>query len=111
MEHRLNRRAFLQGRAWVLACLLVGCAAASPVWVHPDRPGVGVEVDAVFCETAARAEVSRPQAPPPVVNFTGLASVIRMMDQAAIDREFEAEVQRRLAECLKKKGWRLAEGR
>lgn len=111
MEHRLICRVFHQGRAWGLAYLLVGCAAVSPVWTHPDRPGVGVEVDAVFCETAARAEVSRPQAPPPVVNFTGLASVIRMMDQAAIDREFEAEVQRHLAECLKKKGWRLSGSR
>ena len=68
-------------------------------------------MDAVFCETAARAEVTRPQAPPPVVNFTGLASVIRMMDQATIDREFEAEVRRHSAECLKKKGWRLSETR
>ncbi|MEY2682241.1 MAG: hypothetical protein RIQ66_802 [Pseudomonadota bacterium] len=111
MKHSDSRRAFRQGPAGVLACLLAGCAATVPVWVHPDRPGVGVEVDAVFCETAARAEVIRPQASPPLVNLTGLASVIRMMDQAALDREFEAEVQRHLAECLRKKGWRLSEAR
>jgi hypothetical protein len=109
MDHTFCRRVFRNGRAAVLALVLTGCAAAIPAWVHPDRPGVSVEVDAIFCEAAARAEVIRPQSPPPLVNLTGLANVIRMMDQAAIDREFEAEVRRHVAECLKKKGWRLSE--
>lgn len=90
----------------VLSCaaLLGGCAATQ--WVHPDRPKDTVDTDRLFCETVARSEVVRPQAPPPVVNFTGLAAVIKMMDQAGLDREYEAEVERHVTECLKKKGWR-----
>lgn len=86
------------------ATLLGGCAATQ--WVHPERPKDTVDADRIFCETVARSEVVRPQAPPPVVNFTGLATVIKMMDQAGIDREYEAEVERHVTECLKKKGWR-----
>ena len=97
----------VRARAFVLlsfAVLLGGCAATQ--WVHPDRPKDTVDADRIFCETVARSEVTRTQAPPPVVNFTGLAAVIKMMDQAGLDREYEADVERHVAECLRKKGWR-----
>lgn len=92
----------------VAVLILLSACATQMVWVHPDRPGERVDQDLLFCETVARSEVSRPQAPPPTVNLTGLASVIRMMDQAGIDREHEAEITRHATECLRKKGWRLS---
>lgn len=97
---------FQFGLCCLLSCLLLGCAS-SQIWVHPDHPGSSVELDYLFCETNARSEAIRPQAPPPVVTLTGLASVIRMMSQASLDREYESEVRRLLGECLQKKGWRL----
>lgn len=93
------------------ALLMAGCAVTTTRWTHPDRPGQSSEIDRQACETVARAEVVRPQAPPPVVNFTGLANLVRMMDQAGLDREYETEVERHVAECLKKKGWRPLESK
>lgn len=90
--------------------LLAGCAA-NHIWVHPDHPGSSVELDYLFCETNTRNEAKRSQVQPPVVNLTGLANVIRMINEATLDREYESQVQRLIGECLKKKGWRLKETR
>jgi hypothetical protein len=40
------------------------------------------------------------------VNFTGLATIFKMMSDSNSNREFEAEVLRQTQECLKKKGWK-----
>lgn len=93
------------------ALFLGGCALTTTRWTHPDRPGQSIEIDRQACETVARSEVLRPEAPPALVNFTGLANLIRMMDQAGHDREYETEVARHVAECLKKKGWRPLESK
>ncbi|MBU3724364.1 MAG: hypothetical protein FGM18_02495 [Burkholderiaceae bacterium] len=90
----------------LLVVLLAGCAAAPTRWVHPDRPKDKVDADLTACETIARSQVVRPQAPPPAVNFTGLASVFSMMSDSRIDREYQAEVDRQVKQCLQKKGWR-----
>ncbi len=95
--------------ALTCSAVLVGCATTR--WVHPDRPGQSIDADRQACEAVARAEVPRPEAQPSVVNFTGLANLIRMMEQAGLDREYEAEVERHAAECLKKKGWRPVEAK
>lgn len=91
--------------------LVVGCAVAPTRWVHPDRPKDTVDADRGYCETLARSQTVRPQAPPPSVNFTGLASIFRMVSESSLDREYEAELDRQVSECLQKKGWRRAESR
>ena len=93
------------------ACIAViaGCAAAPARWIHPDRPKDTVEADLGYCETVAKSQTSRPVAPPPSVNFYGLASVFRMMSESGLDRDYQAEIDRQVVECLQKKGWRRAQ--
>lgn len=112
----IRRGVGMQGFAFSVATffliiLLAGCASTFDRWVHPGRPGQSIEADRQACETVAHAEVPRPQAPPSVVNFTGLANLITMMDQAGLDRKYEAEVEQHVIECLKKKGWRPVESK
>lgn len=103
------------GAGWRLvsavACVAVlsGCAAAPTRWAHPDRPKDTVEADLGYCETVAKSQTVRPVAPPPSVNFYGLASIFRMMSESGLDRDYQAEIDRQVAECLQKKGWRRAQ--
>ena len=97
--------------AAALVVLIAGCASAPTRWVHPDRPKDSVEADREACSTIARSQTERPKAPPPSVNFTGLASVFRMMGESSLDREYQAEIDRQVSQCLQKRGWRLADPR
>jgi len=90
-----------------LTLALAGCAiTAGAPWSHPQQPANRFEEERLFCETVARSQVVRPEAPPPAVNFTGLATIVKMMSDSNSNREFEAEVLRQTLECLKKKGWK-----
>ncbi|NBW00548.1 MAG: hypothetical protein EBR85_02345 [Betaproteobacteria bacterium] len=90
-----------------LAAALTGCASnVLAPWSHPQQSADRFEEERLFCETVARSQVIRPEAPPPKVNFTGLATVIKMVSESNLNRDYEAEVLRQTQECLKKKGWK-----
>lgn len=91
----------------VLIAALAGCATTPGLpWSHPQQSADRFEEERLFCETVARSQVVRPEAPPPAINFTGLATVIKMVSESNLNRDYEAEVLRQTQECLKKKGWK-----
>ncbi|MBU6142654.1 MAG: hypothetical protein KGP33_01680 [Betaproteobacteria bacterium] len=93
--------------AFLMTTALAGCAITPGApWSHPQQSADRFEEERLFCETVARSQVIRPEAPPPAVNFTGLATIFKMMSDSNSNREFEAEVLRQTQECLKKKGWK-----
>jgi hypothetical protein len=90
-----------------LVTVLAGCASnVLAPWSHPQQSADRFEEERLFCETVARSQVVRPEAPPPTVNFTGLATVIKMVSESNLNRDYEAEVLRQTQDCLKKKGWK-----
>jgi hypothetical protein len=96
-----------QALLFVMIAALAGCATtAGAPWSHPQQSADRFEEERLFCETVARSQVIRPEAPPPTINFTGLATVIKMVSESNLNRDYEAEVLRQTQECLKKKGWK-----
>lgn len=88
-----------------LALLVAGCATMR--WEHPKKTAQMLEQDQQECEVQARAHVPRPVAPPPVVNLTGLAAIVRMIDESSIDRQHAADISQAVQRCLQEKGWTL----
>ena len=96
-----------QALLMLLIAALAGCATSAVApWSHPQQSADRFEEERLFCETVARSQVIRPEAPPPAINFTGLATVIKMVSESNLNRDYEAEVLRQTQECLKKKGWK-----
>jgi hypothetical protein len=91
----------------LLTLALAGCASGPLApWSHPQLAKDRFEEERLFCETVARSQVVRPEAAPPTVNFTGLATIFKMASESNLNRDYEAEVMRQTQECLKKKGWK-----
>ncbi len=98
-------RIFLRATSAFLALLFAGCVSLQ--WVHPSKSAEALSKDREECEVEAVAKVPRPQTPPPVVTFTGLAAVIRMMDESSVDRQHADEMSQYVQRCLQDKGWVL----
>lgn len=84
---------------------LAGCVSLQ--WEHPSKSPEALLKDQEECEVEAVAKVPRPITPPPVVTFTGLAAVIRMMDESSVDRQHTDEKSQYVQRCLQARGWSL----
>lgn len=98
-------RIFFWGVVAASAVLLAGCVSLQ--WQHPSKPAEALLKDQEECEVEAVAKVPRPPMPPPVVTFTGLAAVIRMMDESSLDRQHADEKAQYVQRCLQARGWAL----
>ena len=89
----------------VFAIVLAGCVSMQ--WGHPSKPSEALVKDQEECESEAVAKVPRPVTPAPVVSFTGLATVIQMMDESSVDRQHADEKAQYVQRCLQARGWSL----
>ena len=91
--------------AGVITIAVVGCASAPTQWVSASKPAVELARDLEFCQVEAKARVQRAPLSESNVNLTGLASIFRIMEQSSLDRQYDADLQTAIAECMKARGW------
>jgi len=91
--------------AGVMTAAVVGCASAPTAWVSTSKPATELARDLEFCQVDVKARVQRAPLSESNVNLTGLASIFRIMEQNSLDRQYDADLQTAIGECMKARGW------
>ncbi|WVN42521.1 hypothetical protein AOB54_03860 [beta proteobacterium MWH-UniP1] len=88
-----------------LAVVLAGCASTTQ-WVNTTRPGAQLSVDMEFCRVEGEGKLPRPDVSHPSVELTGLAALITIFERKSAERQYQADLNAYINECLRTKGWK-----
>lgn len=88
-----------------LVVVLAGCAGTTQ-WVNTTRPGAQLSVDMEFCRVEGEGKLPRPEVHHPSVELTGLAALITIFEKKSLERQYQADLNAYINECLRAKGWK-----
>lgn len=88
-----------------LVALLAGCASTTQ-WVNTTRPGAQLSVDMEFCRVEGEGKLPKPEVHHPSVELTGLAALITIFEKKSAERQYQADLNAYINECLRAKGWK-----
>jgi len=88
-----------------LVALLAGCASTTQ-WVNTTRPGAQLSVDMEFCRVEGEGKLPKPEVHHPSVELTGLAALITIFEKKSLERQYQADLNAYINECLRAKGWK-----
>ncbi len=91
--------------ASALVALLAGCASTTQ-WVNTTRPGAQLSVDMEFCRVEGEGKLPKPEVHHPSVELTGLAALITIFEKKSLERQYQADLNAYINECLRAKGWK-----
>lgn len=94
-------------RATLLAsALLLSACASTTQWVNPARPGAQLAMDTDFCRVEGEGKLPKPEVNHPSVELTGLAALITIFERQSLERQYQANLNAYINECLRAKGWK-----
>ncbi len=88
-----------------MVALLAGCASTTQ-WVNTTRPGAQLSVDMEFCRVEGEGKLPKPEVHHPSVELTGLAALITIFEKKSAERQYQADLNAYINECLRAKGWK-----
>jgi hypothetical protein len=74
--------------------------------VNTTRPGAQLSVDMEFCRVEGEGKLPKPEVHHPSVELTGLAALITIFEKKSAERQYQADLNAYINECLRAKGWK-----